>query len=102
MPRIYLDRDENFNATRDLGETEADIALNHDTNPDLKYASADSARLKALWLLGDLIWFSGALVALTLADAIRYPVRYFFLMAGIAILFTGSVAGVLIERAIPG
>lgn len=101
MPRIYLDRDENFNAVRDLGETAAQYALNQDTNPEPRYAGADSARLKSLWLLGDLIWFSGALVALTLADALRHPVRYFFLVAGIGVLFTGSLAAVLIERLIP-
>ena len=101
MPRIYLDRNANFDAARDRGETEADIALNRDTNPDPKYATADSARLKSLWLLGDLIWFSGALIALTLADAIRQPVRYFFLMAGITVLLTGSLAAILVERLIP-
>ena len=101
LPRIYLDRNENFDVARDQGETAANIALNHDTNPQSQYSAGDSSRVKSLWLLGDLIWFSGALVALTLADAIRHPVRYFFLLAGIGILFSGSLAVVLIERIIP-
>jgi hypothetical protein len=101
MPRIYLDRDEKFDVARDLGETAADFALNRDTNPQTQYNAADISRTKSLLLLGDLIWLSGALVALTLADAIHHPLRYFFLLAGIGILFTGSLTAVLIERAIP-
>jgi hypothetical protein len=101
LPRIYIDRDENFDFVRDQGETEAEFSLNRDTNPQPQYDAADRSRAKALWLLVDLIWFSGALVALTLADAIRNPLRYFFLLGGLGILFTGSLAAILIERAIP-
>ena len=101
LPRVYLDRDEKFDVARDLGETEADISLNQDINPQPQYNAADSSRTKSLWLLGDLIWLSGALVALTLADAIRHPLRYFFLLGAIGILFSGSLAAILIERAIP-
>jgi hypothetical protein len=101
MPRVYLDRDEKFDVARDLSETAADYSLNRNTNPQPLYDAADRARAKALWLLLDLIWFSGALVALTLADAIRNPLRYFCLLGGVGIMFSGSLAAVLIERAIP-
>ena len=47
------------------------------------------------WLPG--VWLSSALIALTLADAIRQPVRYLFLLGGITVLLTGSLAVILIE-----
>lgn len=98
VPANYLDRNENLDFERDAGETASNFALRRDTNPSPHYSAADRARDKARWLLGDLIWFGGALLALTLADAIRHPLRYFFLFAGIGILLTGSLAEVLIER----
>ena len=98
LPRKYLGPDESFDTARDLGESTADYALNRDTNSQPYFDAADHWRLKAQWLLLDLIWLGGALLMLTLSDAIQNVVRHLCLLAGISILISGSLALFMIER----
>jgi hypothetical protein len=97
IPRNYLDRDENFDYQRDLGETIANSELSRDTNAQPYFDAADRARVKGQWLLVDLIFLGAALLFLTLADAIQNFTRHLFLALGLLILVTGSLAVVALE-----
>ncbi|MEP7198694.1 MAG: hypothetical protein ABI874_02645, partial [Chloroflexota bacterium] len=97
LPRAFLDRNDRFNVQRDLGEEVADRTLNKDVNAQASFDAADKARSKVQWLLFDLIWLGGALLMLTLADAVQNALRHVFLAAGIGIFAVAAVAAVLIE-----
>ncbi len=97
LPRQYLDRDDKLDVQRDLGESIAEISLNKDVNSKPSFDSADRARQKAQWLLLVLTWLGGALLLLTLSDAILNPLRYLFLLGGLGSLMLGTAAVVLIE-----
>lgn len=97
VPRAYIDRNENLDVQRDLGENLAQETLSKDVNPQPHFASADLARSKAQWLLFVLIWFGVALVLLTMADAIQNPLRYALLAGGLGIFVFGTISAAVIE-----
>ena len=97
VPRAYIDRNENLDVQRDLGENLAQETLSKDVNPQPHFASADLARSKAKWLLFVLIWFGVALVLLTTADAIKNPLRYALLAGGLGIFVFGTITAAVIE-----
>ncbi len=97
IPRAYIDRKLNLNVQRDIGENLAESTVNKDINAQPHFAAADAARGKAQLLLFVLIWLGIALLLLTLADAIRNPLRYLFLLGGLGILALGTLAAALIE-----
>ncbi|MCA1553902.1 MAG: hypothetical protein LC737_05945, partial [Chloroflexi bacterium] len=82
IPRAYLDREENYNVQRDVGEDVAESTINKDVNSKAKFDAADVSRGKAQWLLLMLIGLGGALLMLTSADAIQNALRYLFLVLG--------------------
>ncbi len=92
IPQQYLDRNKHLDQQRDVGETLADRELQHDTFPDPHFATADLNRVRSQWLLGILVILGVAFVLLTLADAIKNPVRYFLLLIAI-LIFLGGAAG---------
>ena len=97
VPRAYIDRNENLDVQRDLGENLAQETLSKDVNPQPHFASADLARSKAQWFLFVLIWFGVALVLLTMADAIQNPLRYALLAGGLCIFVFGTITAAVIE-----
>lgn len=101
IPGQYLDRDQKLEQSRDRGETIARESL--DTNLDSRsnFAEADKARVRVQFLLINLILLGGALVFLTLADAIRNFMRYLFLLLGLGLFLIGSIGALLIELLFP-
>jgi hypothetical protein len=97
VPQQYLNRNNEFDQERDIGETLANRALQHDTYPEPHFKIADDNRAKAEWLLFILVFLGVAFVLLTLADAIKNPLRYLLLLSGISIFFVGTIAALLIE-----
>ncbi|MCA1552913.1 MAG: hypothetical protein LC737_00895 [Chloroflexi bacterium] len=95
VPRAYLDRDENYNVQRDVGEDVAESTLNKDVNSRAKFDAADASRGKAQWLLLTLIGLGTALLFLTSADAVQNALRYLLLLGGLA-LFAASALGALV------
>ena len=101
IPSQYLDRDQKLERARDRGETIARESL--DTNLDSRsnFAEADKARVRVQLLLVNLILLGGALLFLTLADAIRNFLRYPFLLLGIGVFLIGSIGALLVELLFP-
>lgn len=97
IPQQYLDRNQNFDQARDVGETIAGRALEKDTFPEPHFQSANTERAKAEWLLLLLVLLGVAFVLLTLADALRYVIRYLFILLAVLILGVVVVAGVGVE-----
>ncbi len=97
IPRAYIDRKQNFDVQRDLGENLAEKTLAKDVNPQPHFQAADVARSKAQWLLFVLIWFGVALVLLTLADAVQNVLRYLFLIGGLGIFVFGAIIAAFVE-----
>jgi len=97
IPRAYLDRNLNFKVQRDIGENVAESTVRKDINAQPHFDAADAARARAQWLLFVLLWLGFALLLLTLADAIRNPLRYLFLLGGMSIYILGTLAATLIE-----
>jgi hypothetical protein len=97
VPGQYLDRNDKFDAQRDIGEDIANASIAKDIDPTDDFKTAEQARRKAQFLLLDLIGYGLALVALTLADAIQNRLRYLFLLGGLGLFTTGSTAAMVIE-----
>lgn len=97
LPAQYIDRNNVYDVARDYGETLAVNARRQDVLPEPHFTLADRYRAKAEFLLGILVALGAAFVLLTLADAIRTPLRYFMLTGGIVILVIGSGSALLIE-----
>jgi hypothetical protein len=97
VPGQYLDRNDKFDAQRDIGEDIANASVNKDIHPADHFKEADQARRKAQFLLLDLSGYGVALVALTLADAIHNRLRYLFLLGGLGLFTMGSTAAIVIE-----
>jgi len=97
IPQQYLDRSQNFDQERDVGETIADRSLEKDTFPEPHFARANAARAKAEWLLLLLILLGGAFVLLTLADALKHPLRFLLILMAIVVLGVAVVGGLMVE-----
>lgn len=97
IPRAYLNRQDELDVQRDMGEEIAQATVNKDINAQPYFDAADAARVKVQWLLFDLIWLGVALLLLTLADAIQNPLRYVCLIGGLGIFVLGTLVAALIE-----
>jgi len=97
LPPRYLDRNQVYDVDRDIGEQVADRALERDTFPDPHFDRAIIARDRAEWLLGFLVLLGLAFVLLTLADAIKNPVRYAFIFVAVLLLLFTVTAGAYVE-----
>ncbi len=97
IPPRYVERNENLNEQRDLGENIAQDSINKDIDSQPHFAAADESRQKAQWLVLDLILLSIALLSLTLADASQNPLRYLFFLTSVSGLVIGGLAGIIIE-----
>ncbi len=97
LPQRYLDRNQTYDIERDIGEAIADRSIERDTFPDPHFDRAIAARAQAEWLLGLIILLGIAFVLLTLADAIKNPLRYAFIALAVLLLLFTLVSGVLIE-----
>ncbi len=99
IPQRYLDRDEHLMRERDLGAHIAQEARTKDIEAQPHYARADAARQKVRMLLVTIFLLSFAAFMLTAADAIRNPLRYLFLLAGVAVFALATLIALLIEFA---
>ncbi|HEY6043206.1 MAG TPA: hypothetical protein VIX58_13835 [Anaerolineae bacterium] len=101
IPSEYIDRNKELEVARDRGETIARESL--DTNLDSRsnFDEADKARVRVQLLLINLILLGGALLFLTLADAIQNFLRYLFLLAGIGSFLIGTFGALFIELLFP-
>ncbi len=97
IPQQYLDRNQKYDLERDIGETTADLTLERDTFPNPHFELADLYRGKALWLLMFVVFLSVSFVLLTLADAIKNPLRYAFLALAILVFVLSVLGGILVE-----
>lgn len=97
IPPKYLDRNNNLDRQRLLGEHIAEYSLDKDVEPQAHFAAADTSRAKAESLFISFILLGVALVLLTLADAIENPLRYVCFLAAAAMFLTGTLAMLLIE-----
>lgn len=97
IPQQYLDRNQNFDQERDVGETLADRALEKDTLPEPHFAKANSERAKAEWLLLMLVLLGVAFVLLTLADAIKNRLRFVFIAGAVVVIGVAVIGAALIE-----
>lgn len=97
IPQPYLDRNDNLDRERLLGETIAEYSKDKDVEPQAHFLAADTSRLKAESLLISLVLLGVALVLLTLADAIENPLRYLCFLWGLGIFSIGTLAMLLIE-----
>lgn len=97
IPQQYLDRNQNFDQERDVGETLASRALEKDTFPEPHFVRANAERAKAEWLLLLLVMLGVAFVLLTLADAIKHPVRFILIVGALAVIVIALVGGALVE-----
>ncbi len=97
VPQQYLDRDQNFDQERDVGETIADRATRRNTYPEPHFQSADAHRGKAEQLLWMLLVLGIAFVLLTLADALASRLRYVMLLAAVLVLLAATFGALFIE-----
>jgi thioesterase domain-containing protein len=97
IPARYIDRSNELDRQRDLGEQIAQDSINKDMEPQPHFAAADSNRQKAQWLLVNLILLGMTLLFLTMADAIQNLLRYLLLLGGLGLLGISTVAVLLIE-----
>lgn len=97
LPQRYLDRDQLYDLDRDIGEQVADRALERDTFPDPHFDRALAARAQSEWLLGLLVLIGLAFVLLTLADAIKNPIRYALIIVAVLLLLFTLASGAYIE-----
>jgi hypothetical protein len=97
IPQQYLDRDQKFDQERDVGETIADAALERDTFPEPHFARADAERAQGEWLHIFLVVLALAFVFLTLADAIKHPVRYGLVFLAVFVLAVAVIGGIVVD-----
>jgi hypothetical protein len=97
IPQQYIDRLQIYDVDRDIGETTASLALDRDTFPEPHFARADDERAKAEWLLLFLIVLGAAFVLLTMADAIKNPLRYVLLALSILCIVVAVMGGIVVE-----
>lgn len=99
IPQRYLDREERLMRERDLGAHIAQEARSKDIEPQPHFARADAYRQKIRLLLVTIFSLSLAAFLLTIADAMRNPLRYLFLFGGAAVFVLAILAALLIEIA---
>ncbi len=97
IPQQYLDRNQKYDLERDIGETTADLTLERDTFPNPHFDLADLERAKAQWLLIFVVSLGVSFVLLTLADAIKNPLRYAFLVLAFFIFVISVCGGILVD-----
>lgn len=97
IPPQYITRNNTYDEKRDVGETTADLTLQRDTFPQPHFTHADAERAKAQWLLLFLVTLGVSFVLLTVADAIKHPLRYAFILLALIALSVSLLGGILVE-----
>lgn len=100
FPSRYLDEEGNFNIERELDELWAESRSQNDLIPDPHFERADTYRDKGSLLIGSLIVFSFSFLFLTIGQAIRNRLRYFFALLGSAALLGGICSVLVFEFAL--
>jgi hypothetical protein len=97
IPEQYLDRDEQLDDQRDLGENIAQSSFDKDIEPQPHFANADVSRQKARGLFGAVRLLGVTALGLTIVDALKHPLRYLFLLGGLALFALAVMVALFIE-----
>ncbi len=97
FPSRYLNRDDSYNAYRELSEAEARTAQEKDLAPDPHFVAAELQRQRSFQLTQILVVLAVALFFLMLTEAVQTRLKYVFFALGAAALAISLVATYLVE-----
>jgi hypothetical protein len=97
FPNRFMNRDNTYSVTREMGEGWADASREKDLNPDPQYAEADVLRGKTNKILAALGVLSLSLVFFAMVESVGERIQWLMVTLGVIFMLGGGILAFLIE-----